>query len=465
MKIKTVIIMSFCILFAGLMSFQIFFNVFLSKNMMIHKNENELKELFSIMNDNYTDDMDYMYNLIENKTYSNEFSYNIFSNKGLIFSTKPIGAFRPNSSGFDFNKYTDTPTVTIVNQDKTKGNLLVLQGRITYNNEYRYISITKYVHSIDKSVSLFTLASIIISIFVFLIGIVIVIIISNRISKPIKNIEKTAREISKLNFESIADENVNLQEINNLAKSINSMSIQLEDNISKLNKELEYQKQIDINRKQFVANVSHEMKTPLALLQVYVENLMLDIDGIDKTEYYDTILSETRRLDDIVKDMLKISAIENDVAKSNMENINLSLLCKNLFDSMSILFEELTVKIDIDEYIYVYADEKQISEVIRNYINNAITHAKSEVTISLKAINKQAIFTIYNDGESIDNEDLVHIWDSLYKVDKSRKRRVGENIGQGLYYVKLIIDKHNGKYQAKNVKNGVEFSFHLTTIS
>ena len=198
MKIKTVIIMSFCILFAGLMSFQIFFNVFLSKNMMIHKNENELKELFSIMNDNYTDDMDYMYNLIENKTYSNEFSYNIFSNKGLIFSTKPIGAFRLNSSNFDFNKYTDTPTVTIVNQDKTKGNLLVLQGRITYNNEYRYISITKYVHSIDKSVSLFTLASIIISIFVFLIGIVIVIIISNRISKPIKNIEKTAREITKL---------------------------------------------------------------------------------------------------------------------------------------------------------------------------------------------------------------------------------------------------------------------------
>ena len=171
---------------------------------------------------------------------------------------------------------------------------------------------TLQIAAIDNSIAVFTESNIYISLAVLLIGSLFALVVSKTISQPLTNIKAVSKQIAKLDFSCAADEDNSTAELASLAHSINQMSRQLDRNMrdltaanEQLQKDIEYRKQIEGYRREFIASVSHEMKTPLALLQIYTENLKNNVEGIDRDYYCDTILEETENLSKMVSDILR----------------------------------------------------------------------------------------------------------------------------------------------------------------
>lgn len=478
--IQSKIIVSFCTLMIFMLVAQIAFNVFFSKEYFISQNKTELEALYEKIKISYSDDQENLYNLTAEEDMIAGFSVQIFSETKIIYTSRNIIQsnnqmplyHQYNLQSLNSEDFSLNPDAVILENDAST--LISISGKFFYEGEYRYISITKAVESIENSIMLFTKANILISIVVLLVGTIFVIIFAKGISNPIKDIKIVSENIAMLDFSYCANENASTTELSSLAKSINSMSSQLSEYMGdlqmanlKLQDDIKYQKYIDDNRKQFIANVSHEMKTPLALLQIYCENLKSDIEDIDKEEYYDVILDETSRLDTIVKNMLNISSIENGLAKMIKEKYDVSESCENIINSIIPLSKNFEIVTDIQKNIDIYADKQQIDEAMRNYIMNAISHVKTGGFIKIKLIESHQLlkFSVFNEGEYIDENEIDNIWESFYKLDKSRTRKLNSSSGLGLYIVKLTIKNHNGEYGVSNKKNGVEFNFTLTSLS
>lgn len=474
-KIKSRIIISFFILILVTLIMQIVFNQYFATSYYIAQNKDAVEELFEKIKENYSDDPQELYILTEEEDYIQGFSIQIFSDDGIIYTSRNSSvAFDPTRGGFagvmtnsyTASQFTDAPMADIIMPTDSSTEMISLQGQFEYEGETRYVSITTAVASIENSVNVFTNASFMISVLVMFLGTILIVLVSKAVTKPIQEIELVSQKLSNLDFSYRADEDVKIIELSSLAKSINSMSSQLETSIfnlqvanAKLKKDVDYQKQVDSMRKQFVANVSHEMKTPIALLQLYCENLKGDVDGIDVKEYYDVIIEESERLNKIVGDMLNISSIENGLTKMNFEHFNFSDSCKELIDNLAPLLEPFGVEIMIAPDIYMVGDKAHLQEAMRNYITNAMSHTKTgeKIEISLSQSFEKINFTVFNQGSHISDEDKEKIWESFHKSDKSRTRISGSNAGLGLYIVKIITQSHGGSYGFENTKDGVEF--------
>ncbi len=370
---------------------------------------------------------------------------------------------------FSDDEYLETPTVfKFPENDEYSTTYLV--GKFSYQNQNIYISMQVPTQSIQSATNFFTNITIWISLFIALIGTFLSLRISKSITKPIEDIEKISSDLANLNFSKFADENIEIAEIQSLASSINTMSKNLNENIinlnlanQKLKEESEYQKKLEIMRREFVANVSHKMKTPLAILSMYSQNLKEDITGIDKTFYYDTIIEEVSRIDKMVKDLLDMSNLENGLSKLNLEEIDFSLTALHEIEKLKPILNEHNLIINIEDDVILKGDKTYLSQAMNNYITNAITHTRHNdvIKISLYKNDTMAIFSVFNQGKNIPLEDLSHIWESFFKSDKSRTRKDGSNVGLGLYIVKTIIENHYGEYMAINRDDGVEFIFSI----
>ncbi|MFI3325513.1 MAG: HAMP domain-containing sensor histidine kinase [Clostridia bacterium] len=478
--IKFKIIASFCSMLVLLLISQIIFNTFFSRNFFVNQSENEVLDLFYEIKNSYSDNIEDIYYLIESNGDISGVSVQIFSQNNLIYSSEELFNLMNNNRpvanidhSFIFEDFSETPTSEFTDNQDALGQSIAVYGKFIYEETEIYVVITRALESIDASMNVFTKSSILISCIILPIGIFLIFKIGESLAKPIKNIENVSDKLAKLDFTDIADENISTFEIANLAKSINSMSSQLEKSMNelqcaniKLQEDIEYQMKIDSSRKQFIANISHEMKTPLALLQIYCENLKNNVDEIDKDEYCTIIIEETQRLNNIVKDMLNVSSIENGLAKVKKENFSISQSLQNVIYTLNPMFSDIELKVNIQENINIHGDKNQIEEAMRNYIINAISHLKENgiLEISLIKENNDVVFTVYNQGENITETDLEDIWDSFYKSDKSRTRKFSSNAGLGLYIVKLIIKNHNGKYLVQNKEDGVQFSFKIKVI-
>ncbi len=294
---------------------------------------------------------------------------------------------------------------------------------------------------------------------------------SKNISKPITDIEAVSKKIAALDFSYVADENCSAAELASLAKSINQMSGQHSFNMQQLTKaneqlqkDIEYRKQIEHYRREFIAGVSHEMKTPLALLQIYTENLKSNISGIDKDYYCDTIVEETENLSRMVSDMLEISSVDSGFITLSSEDVDVAELCRNILREYQPVLGEYQTNADLPQNAVVSGDRKYLEQVIKNILNNAAEHIEigNEITISLRC-DKQVILKITNEGEHIPEEHLEHIWDAFYRTDKARTRNENNNVGLGLYIVKTVIDKMGGSCKIRNTDNGVAVTIILNS--
>lgn len=311
--------------------------------------------------------------------------------------------------------------------------------------------------------------------FTIVIGGIIVLAISKKFTSPIEELNNITKEISELNFEHKYEVNNSEDEINNLGKNINAMSKTLEATIKELKKsnielekDIEEKSKTDEMRKQFISDVSHELKTPIALIQGYAEGLVENVaeDEESRKFYAEVILDESNKMDILVKKLLELMKLEYGKNTLTPTRFNISELIKEVIRKSKKLLDENNINIEFSaEEIFVLSDEFYTEQVFNNYFTNAIKNAlevngKKEIKITYKKEETKLRISVFNTGENIEEENLNRIWNRFYKVDSSRNRENG-GTGIGLALVKAIMINMGNKYGVENKEDGVEFYFEL----
>ena len=254
---------------------------------------------------------------------------------------------------------------------------------------------------------------------------------------------------------------------------MNELSSTLEHTIQELKQtNLEMQHDIEIRdqnenmRKEFLSNVSHELKTPIALIQGYAEGL---VDGIsddpeDEKYYCNVIIDEAKRMNRMVREMLALNQLEYGQNTVEMERMDIVEVIQGVIHQTSLLAEQNEVSIQFQDsrQIFVWADEFFLEQVISNYLTNAIHYAKNEkvVSVSVETFEKEVKISVFNTGDTIPEENLPYLWEKFYKVDKARTREYGGS-GIGLSVVKAVMDSFHKACGVENRANGVLFWFTL----
>ena len=307
---------------------------------------------------------------------------------------------------------------------------------------------------------------------VILVSVLLAWYFSKRITEPIMELATLSQKMADLDFDAKYTSGGS-NEIGVLGENFNRMSERLEQTISNL-KEANYKLQKDIEQKEkrenmrseFLGNVSHELKTPLALIQGYAEGLKEGVnDDPESREFYcEVIMDEAGKMNRMVKNLLALNQLEFGEDDVQFERFDITSLISGVLQSLDILIEQKEAQVIFRHKnpIYVWADEFKVEQVVRNYVNNALNHVDGEKVIEIKITqeNDMAKITVFNTGTPIPEEDLPHIWEKFYKVDKARTREYGGN-GIGLSIVKAIMDSFGKGYGAINHTNGVEFWFEL----
>lgn len=303
-------------------------------------------------------------------------------------------------------------------------------------------------------------------------GLLFVWFFSQKITKPILELAELSQRMANLDFNAkytSGGEN----EIGILGGNFNLMSKRLEETITELKrannqlqKDIEQKEKIEDMRNEFLGNVSHELKTPIALIQGYAEGLR---DGItedpESMEFYcDVIIDEANKMNQMVKNLLTLNQLEFGDEDLEITRFNLVSLIRGVLASCEILLQQAEAEVDCvtEEEVYVWADEFKTEQVFRNYLTNAIHHVDNEKRIEIRIIPQgdTVRVTVFNSGKPIPEEDIAKLWDKFYKVDKAHTREYGGN-GIGLSIVKAIMESFHQQYGVKNYDNGVEFWFEL----
>ncbi len=327
--------------------------------------------------------------------------------------------------------------------------------------------------SIQESTSISNQFIIYVGIVTVVIGIFIMVFISNQYTKPILKLAKHAQNMQKLNFSSRYKEK-RWDEIGILGESMNALSDKLEQTISEL-KTANNELQLDLQRRteqetmrqEFLANVSHELKTPLALIQGYAEGLQENVNEDEESRefYCEVIVDEAGKMNKMVKKLLSLNQLEFGNEPVHMEHFDLRSVLDSVVNSTEILFRQNQVALSYrreEQPCMVWADEYMIEEVVMNYVSNALNHVKYEKKVEIKVRQQEGAVrvSVFNTGDPIPEEDIGKIWTKFYKVDKARTREYGGN-GIGLSIVKAVMEAHNQDYGVKNYDNGVEFWFEV----
>ena len=304
-------------------------------------------------------------------------------------------------------------------------------------------------------------------IFVFILIISISFIYSKAMTKPLVEMSKIAQKISQCDFQykyKVTRED----EIGILGSSLNSISDNLEKSLNdlqcsneKLKEEMKIQRYQEEKRKELIANISHELKTPITIIQGTINGIK---DGIYTEEMYEDIIEETEKLNDLVKEMLEVSKLESPSFKLNKEPFDLYSLILKSQDKLRSMIEDkkLKVVVDYEDEAIVFGDEKRISQVVINLFTNAIKYTPQggtiEVTINCLDETDEYLFKIRNFGVTLTEEEKDKVWDSFYRAEKSRNKRFG-GTGLGLSIAKRILELHGSEYGVRCDANSVEFYF------
>ncbi len=394
----------------------------------------------------------------------------IFNDKGkLIYSADSLGdscifnqtikvnedTFTPNKSGLYLKEklieHGDSYSLTIVN---TKSNQeMIMYGKLIRSNlSNYYLFVNSPLEPVDSILSFFEKQYFIYTIIVSLLSILVSLIISNKLSKPIVKMNKEATKLASGNYD-IQFERSYFSETDELAMTLN-------DATEKLSK-------VDELRKDLIANVSHDIKTPLTMIKAYAE-MIKDISGDNKEkreEHLDVIISEVDYLDHLVNDMSTLSKMQSGNYKLNQINFDLPLKIREVvkLNNATIINHQLNIIENIPDEMIVYADEVKIGQVIYNFLSNAIKNTEDNKDIYINAFRTidGIRVEVKDEGFGIDPEDLPYIWDRYYKIDKQFIRKQ-ESTGLGLAIVKAILDTHGCKYGVESEKGkGSLFYFEL----
>lgn len=364
---------------------------------------------------------------------------------------------------------TSSYKMRLVRDNKTQTEYIEMWGML--DNAYLFM-LRSAMEGIRESVSISNHFLTYVGVCAILVSVLLAIWLSNRVTKPILKLAEISERMKHLDFEAKYT-GEDKTEIAILGNNINELSEALEETISELKtannellKDIERKDKVDERRREFLSNVSHELKTPLALIQGYAEGLKEGInDDAESREFYcDVIMDEAAKMNAMVKNLLALNQLEAGNEIVSMERFDVTTLVKNQIAASDILLRQNGISVRMEDYgpIYGWGDEFRVEEVFRNYLTNAINYARNEKIIDVKMIKTEdrVRISVFNTGSPIPQESLSHLWEKFYKVDKARTREYGGS-GIGLSIVKAVMESMNQKYGVINYDNGVEFWFEL----
>ena len=368
---------------------------------------------------------------------------------------------------------TDKYTLQYETDRRTQSEYIEIWGFLDNGN---LVLIRGALESVRDSVEISNRFLIIIGLVAAAGGAIGVLVMSGRFTKPIIELTEISEEMRELDFEvKYKGGKGRRSELDVLGENINELSEALEATIRELktaNMELRQdiarKEEIDEMRRNFISNISHDLKTPIALIQGYAEGLQEGIkDDPESRDYYcSVIIDEADRMNTLVKSLLTLDHIESGTEAMKMDRFDVSSLIRDYIKSADLLARQKDARIEFDDTgeCFVWGDPFKVGEVLQNYVSNAINHVdeEKEIRIWIERRENSARVSVFNTGEPIPEESLPYIWDKFYRADKARTREYGGS-GIGLSIVKAIMDSLNGGYGVTNYDNGVEFWFELET--
>lgn len=346
---------------------------------------------------------------------------------------------------------------------------LELWGMLDNGN---YFIVNTPLQSISDSVDISLRFYAYIGVVALVIGFVVIWLMTKRIVRPVQELSCLSKRMADLDFDAKYTSGGE-DEIGELGRNFNVMANELQKAVSELKsanaqlqKDIAEKTRIDDMRKEFLSNVSHELKTPIALIQGYAEGLKDNIneDPENRDFYCEVIMDEAGKMNRMVKQLMALNELEFGRDRVVMERFDLTELIRGILHASQIMIEQknATVLFDDSKAVYVWGDEFKIEQVVTNYLTNALNHLDNERKIEIRCTEKDGIVTttVFNSGKPIPEDELDKIWLKFYKVDKARTRAYGGS-GVGLSIVKAIMDGHQQKCWATNYDNGVAFSFTL----
>ena len=488
-QVKTVrgkLFFTLCIVVLSIILFLILVNSFVLEKYYQYTKSNQLKVLYDNINDYYNSEkqIDNFKDELDRISIKNNFDIIIkdqsdnavyLSNKDFLSNIRVIIDFWGTNRRQEYKILEETDKLEIRNikDTETSANYILLSGKL--DNGYGvYIRIP--ISSIQESVRISNRFLYLIAGIVIVIGGIAIIYISKTFSSPISELNSIAKKMANLDFShkyTVTDDD---DEIDELGKSINLMSDKLEKTINQLRntnieleRDIEKKAKIDEMRKSFISDVSHELKTPIALIQGYSEGLLENVntDPENRKFYAEVILDETNKMDKMVRQLIELTKLEYEKREFNNRNFNIVELEKEIVRTSKVMIEEKQTKVEFENIddINVFADDFYISQIITNYLTNAIKHVKEiegekyiKITNTVMHEKNKMRVTVFNTGDNIEKENLSRVWNRFFKVDEARNREDGGS-GIGLSIVRAIMNNYENDYGVENKYNGVEFYF------
>ena len=473
-----------CVVILIIVLFLILINSIVLENFYIYSKTATIKQVYQKVNNYYASENPNINLETELKkiAYKNNFDILIKTDTNLIIFTSDKEFLSSTYILKDINEITrenintqndkkNNLNIKITTDETNNINYMFLTGIL--NNGY-VLYIRMPISPIKESVKISNTLLLMIGGVTLAVAGVVASFISKKFTNPILQLNDIANKMSKLDFSQKYRVTDTEDEINELGRSINTMSDKLETTIKQLQKsnielekDIEEKSKIDDMRKQFISDVSHELKTPIALIQGYAEGLIENVSTDEESRrfYAEVILDETNKMDRLVKQLLELMKLEYGKKEFNNEKFDINELINEVIRKCEVMLQKNNIQVEFESKkpIYVWADEFYIEQVVTNYFTNAIKHTEEignnkKIKITVKQLNDKMRITVFNTGKTIPEEDLIRIWGRFYKVDSSRNRQDG-GTGIGLALVKAIMNNYQNEYGVNNKKDGVEFYF------
>ncbi|MCM3293925.1 ATP-binding protein [Paenibacillus sp. MER 180] len=347
--------------------------------------------------------------------------------------------------------------------------MLVLERLRSGNEDMSYMFVMTSLQPVSEAVSLLT------SYFIYVVPSVIMILLllsfvfSRIVSKPLVALSQLAARMANLDF-TVRTPIRSQDEFGELSRSLNILSSNLDDTLreltnanTKLQEDMQEKARLERLRKELIANISHELKTPLGIVKGFAEGLQDNVAYDKRDSYVAHILSEVDKMNALIMDMLELSRYEAKAVRLNRSNYLIDEQVRKAVDSFDVQrsSKQLIIEFTSEEHVRVTADARRMEQVIVNLLSNAIRHAfeHSTIRIALNRIStEQYSFQIDNNGPQLSEEQLLRVWEQFYRGERSRDRKSG-GTGLGLAICRHILELHGSTYGVENTKNGVSFYF------
>lgn len=377
------------------------------------------------------------------------------------------GFFR--ESLLPWRPYLDRQVLLEEMTEETPGIISISEVIQFKNHPYQYeLIVSATLQPIDEAAQVILMFLPYMLIAIVIISFIGAYIYSNILSKPLLKLNQTAKQMAQLDFST--QSSINTQdELGELSRSLNALSKNLQVSMnelratnSQLKDDIQKEREQEAKRREFIATVSHELKTPITAVSGQLEGMIHHIGSYkDRDKYLKQSYQIMKEMEALVHEILEVSQLESFDYSPKLKRINLSLLLEELLEQF-LYFQELkniAIIVNISPNIYIEADKQLITKAIANIISNAVNYTAEHerVLVSLMDNGHDAVLEVINSGTFIDPNEMDKIFQPFYRIDKSRNRKTGGS-GLGLYIVQKILKMHQLQYNIENSADGVKFT-------